>query len=93
MGVSCISCEHEVNNVGKYLDDCLSQEVGLTVEEPKQGRNVLVDNLWRILGEFPEKNAYVLDPHCLMRAVVVEDLLCELANDLIRHQGTLCLRH
>lgn len=93
VGVTRLCREHKVDDVCKYLDDRLSKEVGLTVEEPKQGRNVLVDNLRRVFGEFPQEDAYVLDAHCLMRAVIVEDLLRELADDLIRHQGALSLGH
>ena len=62
------------DRVGQYLDQALSKQISLTVEEAQKIADVTIHGFWSLLGKLLKENGDILDSNCLMRAVCVEYL-------------------
>ena len=78
-----------MNCVRQDLDQALPQEVCLTVKEAKEVADVTVDGTRRLFRKLLEENSDILDAYGLVGTVSVEDLPCQVTNDVIGDLGSL----
>ena len=83
--------EHVDNRVRQNLDQALSEEVGLTVEEAKQVADVTIYSSWRLFRKLLQENCDVLNAYRLVRAVRVEDLSGQIPDNIVGDLGSLPL--